>query len=129
MLEITLAKFLKSRTESVSSKEVLKVIGISRFNQTNADFRCVFIQECFSSNACLLSSLRDSQYDCLKNLKMRHVFKTLELLTDWMREGRFDFCILPFTLKVNMKDEDRDNLRSIEENAEGRGTLCQTFAC
>ena len=39
---------------------------------------------------------------------MRHVFKTLELLTDWMREGMFDFCVLPFSLKTDMRVEDRD---------------------
>ena len=82
---------------------------------------CVCVYECVSNVVHSLCSLRDSQYDCLKSLKMRHVFKTLELLTNWMREGMFDFCVLPFSLKTDMRVEDRDHLRSVEKEAEGKG--------
>ena len=120
MLDKTLAEFINSRTGSRSPKEVLKVIGISRFNN-QADVRCVCACVKHFTQTHSLCSLRDSQYDCLKSLKMRHVFKTLELLTDWMREGMFDFCVLPFSLKTDMRVEDRDHLRSVEKETEGKG--------
>ena len=36
-----LAEFLNFPDKTLSPKEVLKVIGISRFSQSNADVRCV----------------------------------------------------------------------------------------
>ena len=70
---------------------------------------------------CILCSLSDLQNDYLINLKMRHVFKTLELLTKWMREGTYDFCALPSSLKTELSKEDREILCSIEKEAEGKG--------
>ena len=70
---------------------------------------------------CILCSLSDSQNDYLINLKMRHVFQTLELLTEWMREGMYDFCALPFSLKTELSKEDRDVLCSIKKETEGKG--------
>ena len=66
-------------------------------------------------------SLRDSQYNCLKNLKMRHVFKAMELLVDWMKVGMYDFCSLPFSLKEHMSGEDRERLHSIRERTQDKG--------
>lgn len=43
LLDKTLAEFLKSRTGSQSREEILKVVGISRFNQTSASVRCVLL--------------------------------------------------------------------------------------
>ena len=60
---------------------------------------------------------------------MRHVFKTLELLKKWMREGMFDFCVLPFYLKTELREEDRDMVHSIEKKAEGRGDQYLVIHC
>ena len=78
---------------------------------------------------CILCSLSDLQNDYLINLKMRHVFKTLELLTKWMREGMYDFCALPFSLKTELSKEDRDVLCSIEKEAEGKGKSLNLIPC
>ena len=52
---------------------------------------------------------------------MRHVFKALELLTKWIREGMYDFCALPFSLKTELSEEDRDVICLIEKEAESKG--------
>ena len=78
---------------------------------------------------CILCSLSDSQNDYLINLKMRHVFETLKLLTKWMREGMYDFCALPFSLKTELSEEDRDVLCSIEKEAEGKGKSSNLIPC
>ena len=141
LLDQTLEQFLnlhcaagKTKEEKGNKKdgktnEVLQVIGIARFNpQTNTDVRYPLLLVCVKLSLSLilsltfsLFSLRDSQYDCLKSLKIRNVFKTLELLTNWMNEGMFDFCSLPFSLKTDMMYKDRDQLRCIANEAKGKG--------
>ena len=49
------------------------------------------------------------------------MFKTLELLAEWMMVGMYDFSILPFSLKVHMSEEDRERLHSVREKQQGKG--------
>ena len=37
---------------------------------------------------------------------MRYVYKLLEMLAEWRRLGKDDFCNLPFAMKMNMEEED-----------------------
>ena len=64
-------------------------------------------------------SVKKSQYDVLKKLKIKEVFKVLKLLVKWMRLGMYEFSSLPFATKVEMHKEDRTRLRSIRKINEG----------
>ena len=52
---------------------------------------------------------------------MRHVFKAMELLAEWMKVGMYDFCTLPFSLKEHMREEDRERLHSVREGKQDTG--------
>ena len=45
-------------------------------------------------------------------MKLIHVYKTLELLLEWLELGMYDFCSLPFAMKahLNVTAEDKQTL-------------------
>ena len=52
------------------------------------------------------NSLKHSQLTCLIELPLPYVFSCLKQFVNWIDEGVYDFCTLPFALKTHMTERD-----------------------
>ena len=59
-----------------------------------------------------IPSTSTSQLACLMQLPLPFLFSCLQLFAIWVRDGLYDFAMLPFVLKTHMSEED---LRSIQQ--------------
>ena len=55
-------------------------------------------------------SLTSFQCSFLHDMKLIHVYKTYQLLVEWLGLGIYDFCSHPFAMKVHLSGEDRQKL-------------------
>ena len=88
----TLSNLVKDNTATGN----LSDLGIQHTRYNGA--LCVLPEYLF---VCLFS-LTSSQSHFLLEMKLIHVYKTLELLLEWLELGMYDFCSLPFAMKAHL---------------------------
>ena len=55
-----------------------------------------------------IDQLAPTQLACMKDLPLRSIHSCLIMFTEWINIGLYDFCTLPFSLKVHMSDVDKE---------------------
>ena len=65
--------------------------------------------------------LTKSQSNFLKNIKLVHLYKTLQLLVEWLELGMYDFCSLSFAMKVHLTEETKHVLQRVLMGTHGLG--------
>ena len=66
-------------------------------------------------------SVSGSQQASLSSLDLVFLFSALDLLVMWLKEGRYDFCALPFALKTHLTLEDSEAIDRIPESFKQNG--------
>lgn len=66
--------------------------------------------------------LTSSQLACVSELRLTCVLSCLELFVQWIEEGVYDFCGLPFPLKTRMSDKDAESIQLIPRDWNGTKT-------
>ena len=66
-----------------------------------------------------ITSLNPTQFDCLVVLPLTCSVNCMLHFATWVEEGFYDFCTLPFPLKVRMSDADRAAIEKLEERWTG----------
>lgn len=67
-----------------------------------------------------IKSAQPSHLSCLADLNVCSTYNCLELFVEWVDEERYDFCLLPFPLKVHMNFQDEKLiLSSLRQNWKG----------
>ena len=62
-----------------------------------------------------------SQQALLSSLDLVFFFLALDLLVIWLKEGRYDFCALPFAIKTHLTLEDSKVMGRIPESFQQKG--------
>ena len=66
-----------------------------------------------------ITSLTPSQFDCFCQLQMKFSSSCLLLFASWVEEGFYDFCSVPFSLKIHMNDLDRAAICELKDKWTG----------
>ena len=91
----TLSHFLLSLYDGLqSAKQVFNEIGIRKISPT--------------------------QITCLSELPLSSLYFCLKMFAAWMEEGMYDFSTLPYTIKAHLSQQDRDTLKAIPQNWDGK---------
>ena len=69
-----------------------------------------------------MCGLTKSQCNYLQNIKLVHLYKTLQLLVEWLELGMYDFCSLSFAMKVHLTEESKHVLHQVLMGSHGQGT-------
>ena len=67
-----------------------------------------------------IRSTSTSQLACLMQLPLSSLFSCLQLFAIWVRDGVYDFALLPFGLKAQMSNEDQKSIQQIPCKWTGR---------
>ena len=73
-------------------------------------------------------NLTDTQFDCFFNLPLISCASCLTIFVTWIDEGFYDFCNIPFALKVKMSKSDSTSIvQGIKETWSGstNDLLCE----
>ena len=57
-------------------------------------------------------------------LDVSSLYHTFTVFTQWVVEGRYDFHLLPYSLKVRLNPEDADQIRALFK----KGTMLLMFS-
>ena len=60
-----------------------------------------------------ISSTSNSQLACLIQLPLPSLFSCLQLFASWVRDGVYDFAMLPLGLKTHMSEQDLHSIQQI----------------
>ena len=71
-------------------------------------------------------SLTKSQISCLEGIKLPYHYSILSLFLSWVKEGLYDFCGLPLSLKVHMSGNDGTILDQLP--AQYQGSMSQLLS-
>lgn len=79
--------------------------------QTVSQFMATLYTEISDENTILeqlgIKGLTPAQLAYLNDLPLKSSVSCLLMFTNWVEEGLYDFCTLPFSLKVHISDEDK----------------------
>ena len=67
----------------------------------------------------LSPSLTPAQHSCLEGLLLPYLSSALRLFAQWAEEGWYDFCSLPFVVKMQMSLPDEDVMKNIPNHYQG----------
>ena len=65
-------------------------------------------------------SATELQCECLLKLKLGNLHSILENFVQWRRDGMFDFCELPLTMKKHLEHEDEESIAAIHDVYSGK---------
>ena len=68
-----------------------------------------------------VNGLTKSQCYYLQNIKLVHLYKTLQLLVEWLELGMYDFCSLSFAMKVHLTEESKQTIHKTVMSSHGLG--------
>ena len=89
------------------TKDVLNLLGVQTNRYLQIAVIVLVIDVKLSPMYARVNGLTKSQCNYLLNIKLVHLYKTLQLLVEWLELGMYDFCYLSFTMKVHLTDESK----------------------
>ena len=69
-----------------------------------------------------IPSFKPEQLRTLEKVKLKNLFKTLEMFVRWISDCLFDFHMLPFSVKIPLSSE---VLQTLERDISTQGELSQ----
>jgi len=67
----------------------------------------------------LLCSVTQTQHDCLASLSLLQLFSALRVFVMWAEDGWYDFCSLPYGVKLPMDVRDEETISEIPNKYSG----------
>ncbi len=76
--------------------------------------------------SCLcLCSLPHNQMARLMKITVPHLYSTLELFVQWVKDGMYDFHRLPYAMKRHISEEDKLKLQGLQSSRHYAGVCCR----
>ena len=102
-----------------NSKDVFHEIGVHGLVETLYTCIIIMILKQRSSLSLILYSVTQTQHDCLAVLSLSQLFSALRLFVTWAEDGWYDFCSLPYGVKLPMDIRDEETISEIPSHYSG----------
>ena len=79
----------------------------------------MYINEMYCHEFVFFFSLSPSQMAYLLNLKLPYLYSTLELFSEWIRNGMHDFHHLPLAMKKHLEPQVKEAIDKIDATSKG----------
>lgn len=115
-LQTVTGHLIKTIDEFENDINVLKIKSIAQFLLflfKNKDNYITAFNEIGIQNA------QPSHLSCLADISISVTFNCLKLFVKWLDEERYNFCSLPFPLKVHMTPQDEASILNIHQSWKG----------